>query len=441
MKMSMKAAAVTVACLTLLGGLSGCSGSKKASSSTSAGSSASSSSTPHEKVTLTFWHTYSDTEVKVFTNKVIPDFEAKNPDITIKSVTMPTSNLEQQVIQAAAGKAAPDVMRMDITWIPQLASLGALQELSSYSGFDTVKQNSFASALTTCQWNGKYYGVPLDTNTKVAIYNTADLKAAGLTEAPATFDDLLAAAKKLKATHPNGLIGLGGTSVWAMAPYFLSLGGQYCNTDYTKASGYINSPQSVAALQKLLDAYNDGLIGKCILNGQPGTWDGLKAANGYAMIDDGPWFYSIQDKSVTSKDTIAQMPSGSAGSISVVGGEDLVMFANGKHKDAAWTFMNYLAASEFPQKTMALDSDCLPTYLPVANLSDITSDPVMKVYIEQTKTAWARIPNAHFSKMDDDISKGFEKVFRHQGTPQAVLDDLAKQLDALFADTNPYTAS
>lgn len=393
------------------------------------------------KVTLTFWHTYSDTEEKVFNEKVIPDFEKKYPNIKVKSVKYPTNNFKQQVIQAIAGKSGPDVLRADVTWVPQLASLGGLYDVGSRSGFSDIKSKSFAAALETCLWNGKYYGVPNDTNTKIAVYNTSTLKEAGLDSAPKTFDELLSAAKTLKSKHTNGLIGVGGTAVWSMGPYFLSLGGQYCNTKYTKASGYINSDKSAAALQKLVDAYDQGLIGKCIFGGQPGTWDGLKANNGYAVIDDGPWFFSLQDKSVTSKYTEALIPSGDGGSVSLVGGEDLVMTKNCKNQDAAWEFMKYLSSTEYPQKTMALEADCIPTYTPVANSSDVTSDTTMKLYVEQLKTAWARIPNQHFEEMDDDINKAFEAAFRHKSSVKDTLNSLAKQLDELFANSSAYTAA
>ena len=38
-----------------------------------------------------------------------------------------------------------------------------------------------------------------------------------------------------------------------------------------------------------------------------------------------------------------QLPAGEAGSISVLGGEDIAMF-NGSHKDAAWKFMQFMTS-------------------------------------------------------------------------------------------------
>mgnify|MGYP001426959433 CR=1 FL=1 len=387
----------------------------------------------NKPVTITFWHTFSDTEKDVFNKKVLPQFKKKYPNITIKAVAMPTNGLKQQVIQGVGGNSGPDVMRMDIVWVPEFAGMGALKDLSGFDGFNDVKSKSYSSCLETATWKGKYYGVPQDTNTKVALYSKAALQEAGLTEAPKTIDDLISAAQKLKDKHKNGLIGVSGTDAWAMSPLFLSLGGKYTDAKYTKAEGYINSTKSVEALQKIVNWNDQGLIGKCVLNGQPGVWDGIKKGD-YLMADDGPWFYSILKDVAKQKATAAILPKGEAGSISVVGGEDLVMFNSTKHPQAVWKFMKFMFSKDI-QKEMALDADLMPTNKDAANDSQVTSDPVMKIYVEQMKTAWARIPNPKYEEMNDKIQKAFEAALRHKGTPKQLLDQLAKDMDSLFSQS------
>lgn len=406
-----------------------------AASQTEAPSGAPGSSSEDKNIAanLTFWHTYSaNSEAKVVNEKLIPAFNKEYPNIKIKSVTMPTDNFKQQVLQAAASGASPDVMRMDLTWVPQFANLNSLVTVDSMDGFDDIKSNSFEGVLNTCKWKDHYYGIPLDTNTTIAIYNKADLKDTGLSDPPKTLDELAQAAEKIKGKHPNGLIGISGMGMWSMAPYFLSLGGKYCDDGYTKATGYINSDESIAALTKLVQWNDEGLVGKCMLNGQPGTWDGLKAANGYMVINDGPWFYTLQDKKITDNDVYGLMPSNGAKSVSVVGGEDMVMFQNCKNQEAAWDFMKFMF-SEDAQKTMALEVNQFPANKKVSQSSELASNPLFQKYMEQLDTAWARIPNPSIEEMDNSISLAFEKAFRHKGTVKENLDTLAQQLDKLFA--------
>ena len=48
----------------------------------------------------------------------------------------------------------------------------------------------YPGPLATNLCDGHYYGLPLDTNTRVMMYNADTLAAAGLDAPPATFDDL-----------------------------------------------------------------------------------------------------------------------------------------------------------------------------------------------------------------------------------------------------------
>jgi len=402
--------------------LVGCGGSNTTSSNTSSG-----------KVTITFWHTFSDTEKVVFNKQIVPEFEKEYPNIKIKSVTMPTNGLKQQVVQAVNSSSGPDVMRMDIIWVPEFANMGSLKEVDNMDGFKTIKDGSFEAPLNTTKWKDKYYGVPQDTNTKVAIYSKALLKEAGLNEAPKTMDDLISSAEKLKGKYKSGLLGISGTEAWAMSPWFLSLGGKYCDDKYTKADGYINSDDSVAALEKIVKLNDEGVIGKVMLGGQPGTWDGIKKSQ-YLMIDDGPWFYSILKDEAKQKAEPALIPEGKGGSVSVVGGEDLVMFQNTKHEKESWEFMKFMSSKKV-QVELEQKANLMPTNKEAANDSKVTSDPIEKLYLQQMKTAWARIPNPKFEEMNDKIQKTFEAAIRHKGTTKDLLNQLAKDMDALFAQS------
>ncbi|SHJ25999.1 carbohydrate ABC transporter substrate-binding protein, CUT1 family [Clostridium cavendishii DSM 21758] len=386
-----------------------------------------------EQVELKFWHTYSDTEDEIFNKKVLPEWNKKHPNIKIKAIRMPTDGLKQQVVQGVAGKSCPDLMRMDIVWVPEFANTGALKNVNDMDGFKEIKDKSFEAPMNTNKWKDKYYGVPLNTNTKAAIYNKKVLAEAGSTEAPKTFDELVDIAYKIKAKHKNGVIGIAGNDAWGMGSYFMSLGGKYTDEKYSKADGYINSPESVAALEKLVKLNEDGILGKCLNGGQPTTWDGIKKDGEYLMIDDGPWFYSILKDEAKNKTINTTLPKGSAGNISVVGGEDLVMFNNTKHPKEVWEFMKYLTSTE-PQKTMAIEAGINPTNLDAANDSKVLENPVMKVYGEQLKTAWARVPHPKWEEMNDKISKGFEKAMKKKATSKEVLDDLAKQMDKLLQE-------
>src|SRR3954468_9621883 len=75
-----------------------------------------------EKQEIVIWHTYSEEETKVFENEIIPLFEKENPNIEVKSVRQAyNEQLKSSLVARASAKETPDVVRMDISWLPHFA--------------------------------------------------------------------------------------------------------------------------------------------------------------------------------------------------------------------------------------------------------------------------------------------------------------------------------
>jgi len=419
------------------GGGNGGSGGSSSDSGSGGSGSGGNAGQPKKTVEIEIWHTYSDQEEKVFNEQVIPKFEEQHPNIKVKSTRMPYDGLKQQVISAVSGGAAPDLMRMDIIWVPEFAEQGALKELDGLPGFDEVKSQLFESALSTNVYNDGYYGLPLNTNTKVAIFNKAALEKIGLSEPPKTMAELADAARKAKDAGLKGGIGIGGNSAWGLLPYFWSLGGKLTDDSYNRVEGYLNSAESIKALETLNQWNKDGLIAPTLLGGEPGTWDGMKNDE-YLMIDDGPWFYSIlmnsqeEERNVMDYTVRAIIPAGDGGPRSVVGGENLVMFTGAKHPDEAWVFMKWLMGEE-PQKLMAA-TGLIPTNVKAAQSPEVQEVPFIKEYVTQLETALPRTPNPKWAKMEEIFNLTTEKVFRGELEPAAALNDAAKQIESILSE-------
>jgi multiple sugar transport system substrate-binding protein len=388
-----------------------------------------------DKVVLEYWHTYSDQEEVLLNEEIKPLFEEQHPNIELKLTRMPYEGLKQQVIAGVSGGEAPDLMRMDLVWVSEFAEMGALQEISGNEGFEEVKNSVFEGPMATNFFDGKYYGLPVNTNTKVAIYNKQLLEQAGYSEAPKTMEEFKEVAEKAKEIGAKGSIGIGGPLSWNFLPYFWSLGGTFTNEDFTKFDGYLNSPESIAAVEEIVQWHKDGLVAPTILGGEPGSWDGMKN-NEYLMIDDGPWFYSILMNEEGSKfdpleGTVRGLiPEGPGGSRSVIGGENLVMFAGSKHPEEAWTFAKWMLTEE-PQKIMA-EAGLIPTNMKAANDPTVLENPYIAEYVKQLETALPRTPLPQWSEIDAIIGLNFEKVIRGEMDVKEAMDDAAQKADALL---------
>jgi multiple sugar transport system substrate-binding protein len=382
---------------------------------------------------ITFWHSYSagGTEVKQLEKEVIPAFEKAHPGTKVKPVTVQYDQMHQKLVTAAAGSSLPDVVRSDIIWVPELAKLGVLVPLSdALPDFTDLAGKTFEGPLATNVYKGKHYGLPLDTNTKVMLYNQAALQNAGVT-VPKTLDELKAAAPKL-AAQGKYILAEGDTGGWNVLPYIWSNGGEMTDKDVTKSTGYLNGPKSVEAIQLLADLYKQKGLPKLVLGGGGGTPTSEGLAKGtYATIVDGPWAYPpIQKQFPSFKLQAAALPAGSAGSINVVGGEDIVITTASKNKALAAEFTRYMLGEE--AQTMMAETGQLSVLKSLAQkMTEI--EPYYAPFLTALETARPRPPTPSWTKIDDILRKQVQLAIRGDLPVQQALDDAVKQIDPLLA--------
>ena len=390
-----------------------------------------SNSTTTAKTTIVFWHTYNLTspENQTLVNKVIPAFNKKFPNITVHSQDIPYDSMLQKLIASVAGGRGPDLIRSDIIWMPQLAKIGALASTD-----DIVAQRKsefYPGPLATCAYQGKYYGLPLDTNTRIVFYNKDLFAKAGLTQAPTTADEFKAAAAKITALGKN-IYGYaeGGLGGWNTLPWVWSFGGAVTDDNYTKATGYINNSNSVAALEYLLDLYKNHTLSPTILGGSGLSTSDAIGKNQVGMIIDGPWMPPIFKSTYPNLQyDFALLPAGPASqSVSVVGGEDIAIMKASKNIDAAREFMQFMTSSE-AQVLMGTTGQ-MPVIKSVADDPQLPS--YFKTFSQQLQTAKPRPVSPNYGKIDTLLTDAFNQAFRNLATPQAALNSAATQIDALL---------
>src|ERR1043165_7795676 len=64
--------------------------------------------------------------------KLIPEFERRNPGIHVKMQAIPWTAAHEKLLTAYAGDATPDVAQLGNTWVPELSTLTALEDLSPW---------------------------------------------------------------------------------------------------------------------------------------------------------------------------------------------------------------------------------------------------------------------------------------------------------------------
>jgi multiple sugar transport system substrate-binding protein len=382
-----------------------------------------------EPVTITFWHAYNaDVEAKFLDETLIPAFEAENPDVKVQSVLVPYDQFRRKLLIALSGGTAPDLARVDILWVPELADQGALANMDElWRDFDQF----LPGPLSTNLYNGSYYGLPLDTNTRVMVYNVDMFEEAGIAEPPATMDDLLAACEKIKELGEDTYcFADGGTYAWAVNPWIWSFGGSVTDPDITTTDGYFNGPETVAAYQFLKDAVDEGYLHPGILGGGVDSWGGF-GQDQIAMILEGPWFPAMFEGQFPDKEYgMALLPAGDGGSVSVVGGEDIVLFQQSQNKDAAVRFMEYLL-SEDVQLQLATTGQ-MPVLKSAVDSGFVKEHDFFGIFLEQLETAKARTPHPNWSQIEEIITNTGTAILNGDIGVQEGLDEAVQLIDPLL---------
>lgn len=376
---------------------------------------------PEEEITITFWHTYGDSEEAQFLNVVMPLWEAAHPNIKVEAVRQDSSQYHQMIVTSFGTGMSPDVARVDIANVAAYAAQGGLTALSDFADFADISADYLEAPLSTNLYQGKYYGLPLDTNCKAAVVNQNVLAELGFSQVPATMEELIEAAKNRGAYSIN----VSGVGDWDMYPYFWLFGGTLTDDGFTRATGYLDSDASIAAFQKLIELHDQKIFTIRDVDGTVDAWDGINSE--YAMFFEGPWYFGSYEDSAAKGIVASTIPTYEGRSTSVVGGEDIVVFATSKHQEAAYEFAKFMTTQEV--QLALLEAGQLPILKSLVENSAVQSNPVWSVYMEQMESAKARIPSPNNSTIQEIWSEMVTSIFVEGTDVAEALHDAAVRID------------
>ncbi|TDC25518.1 sugar ABC transporter substrate-binding protein [Kribbella albertanoniae] len=185
MKSTVRRIAAPLTALVLTAALSSCGGNSGSSD---------------EKKTVTLWMypVIADQAASdAYWKKVETDFEAANSTIDLKVELQPWDKRDEKLATAFAGKKGPDTVLLIPDQIPQYVQNGSLEPVGDVVEAD--KSKFLPNAIPGLTVEDKVYGVPIYHTVTTTIYNKTVLTKAGISKPPATWDEIKAAAPKLKA--------------------------------------------------------------------------------------------------------------------------------------------------------------------------------------------------------------------------------------------------
>ena len=381
------------------------------------------------KAELTWWDTSDPKNEGPAFQELIKKFNAQHPNVKIDYQSVPFAEAQNKFKTAAEAKSgAPDILRAEVAWVPEFASLGYLYALE---GTDLAKDQAdfLPTPMSSTMFDGKTYGVPQVTDSLGLLYNKALFEKAGISEAPKSWAEVKTTAKAIKdKTDADGLfINAGG---YFLLPFIYGEGGDLVDVDAKKI--IVNSDQNVAGIKVAQDLVKSGAAMKPPANDAYGTMMTLFKEQKVAMIINGPWevnnirnapkFGGVENLG------IAPVPAGSAKAGAPVGGHDYVVWSGmpDAKADAAVAFIGFMSSAE-SQAFLAEELGLLPTRKSAYDLDGVKSNPIISAFKPVLDSAVARpwIPEA--GKFFGPLDKMATEVLVQSKDVKKSLDTCAKQ--------------
>ncbi|MEU3406916.1 extracellular solute-binding protein [Streptomyces sp. NPDC006670] len=357
--------------------------------------------------TVTWWDTSNEAEKATF-QKIAEGFTAKHPKVTVKYVNVPYGDAQNKVKNAfSSGADAPDVIRADVGWVADFASLGYLDEVPA----DQVKKvdaDFLPQAAASGRFDGKTYAVPQVIDTLGLFYNKKMLADAGV-QPPKTLEELKTAATAIKAkTGKTGLYLRGDDSYWFL-PFIYGEGGDL--VDAKNKTVTVDGPAGVKAFKAARDLVASGAA---VTNATDG-WTNMQTAfksGEVAMMINGPWAVEDSYAGDQFKDKanlgVAPVPAGSVKAGAPQGGHDLAVYAGSKNTAAAHAFVEYMTSQEV-QVQSAKELSLLPTRTAAYDQPDVKSSEMVQFFkpaVDQSvQRAWIPENGSLFEPLKVEYTK------------------------------------
>ena len=358
------------------------------------------------------------------------DFEAANPGVKVKVTAIPWDSAHDKFATAITAQQTPDVAQIGTTWAGEMAGMGALEPTPG----SIDKSAFFEGAQKTTEVNGTSYGIPWYVETRLVYYRTDLAKKAGYDSVPTDWEGLKAMAKAMqsKAGAKWG-IGLqaGGPGSWQSIMPFAWSDGADLTKDGGKAYNF-DSPQLQNAVKYYQSYFNEGISDKAA-PATPTTEPDF-ASGKVPMFISGPWMMSLVEKAggagFKDKYNVAQIPAGSAGSSSFVGGSNFVVFKNTKNRDTAWKFVSWLSDPKVQAKWYTISTD-LPSVKSAWQDPALASDKKLAVFGKQLETAKAPPSFPTWEQAVKGLDTEMEKITKTGEDPATGLKTAQQQADSI----------
>jgi ABC-type glycerol-3-phosphate transport system substrate-binding protein len=273
----------------------------------------------------------------------IQGFTASRPGVEVEWIDKKGPEVPVYYATQLAAGTPPDIIDIQGALGLEYAAQGALADLTPrFTAESTVKDRYDQDYLSNWVFESKNYMVPYYVSKTLLFWNKTRFKEAGLDKPPANFDEILAAADKIKGGDKTGMLTLNFD--WLYWPLMMMNGVDLLSKDLKTPTFKTAKAEEVVA--KLAAATKSGAINPISWTGRWVEPNEAFATGNVGMLQaHAPAFFWIKGKGpwITGETLgAAQMP----GDWATPNSHGLGISKGSKQPDLAWDFVKYLTDSD-----------------------------------------------------------------------------------------------
>ena len=220
-------------------------------------------SAPSSAVEIEYWQYFFKERVDAI-DALIEQFEAENPDITVKHTHFPYAQYRTKVAAAIPAGEGPDVVQLYYGWLKDYLKADLLVPLPEDAFPAAETESEYFPIVAAMKLDGQYWGMPTAVRSLALFYNKTLFEEAGLdpNSPPKTHDEMIEIAKKITKRDDGGnLLTAGMTAAptsqdhhWWREVLIRQFGGQPYSDDNCQVA--YNDDAGREALQAYVDLFD-----------------------------------------------------------------------------------------------------------------------------------------------------------------------------------------
>ncbi len=380
--------------------------------------------------TITFL-TWNLVHLESHIKKWIEGFQSGRSGVAVEWVDKKGPELPVYYATQLAANTPPDVLDIQGALGLEYAAQGALMDLTPrFVAEAAVKARYDQDYLSNWVFEGKNYMVPYYVSKTLLFWNKTRFKEAGLDKPPASFEEIMAAADKIKGGDKTGMLTLNFD--WLYWPLMQMNGVELLSKDLKTAT--FKTAKAEEVLAKLAAATKSGAINPISWTGRWVEPNEAFATGNVGMLQaHAPAFFWIKGKGPwINGDTLgaAQAP----GNWATPNSHGLGISKGSKHPDVAWDFVKYLTdtgvATQLARTASVLtgnkgvDAETLAKF----QKDDPLAYQVLKTQVEHTDKMCGNWRLGNDSRIKDAFWPEFQSAVLGRKDPKTALADAERRV-------------